>query len=81
MFSEVEIEIFIVFKEQSWRKFFVLFFFVCFFFSFFFRFGNTTLIYTTLIYKYHALDFVKTNTTAQTTENKRKTGFNPLLLS
>ena len=24
MFSEVEIEIFIVFKEQSWRKFFVL---------------------------------------------------------
>ena len=74
MFSEVEIEIFIDFKEQSWRKFFVLCFFVCFFF---FRFGNTTLIY----FKYHALDFVKTKTTAQTTENKRKTGFNPLLLS
>ena len=59
MFSEVEIEIFIVFKEQSWRKFFVLCFFVCFFF-FFFRFGNTTLIY----FKYYALDFVKINTTA-----------------
>ena len=59
MFSEVEIEIFIVFKEQSWRKFFVLCFFVCFF-SFSFRFGNTTLIY----FKYYALDFVKTNTTA-----------------
>ena len=54
-----------------------LFFVSLFAFFFFFRFGNATLIY----FKYHALDFVKTNTTAQTTENKRKTGFNPLLLS
>ena len=58
MFSEVEIEIFIVFKEQSWRKFFVLCFFVCFFFFF------SIWQYYLNLFKYYALDFVKTNTTA-----------------
>ena len=69
MFSGVEIRIFLGVKGTLTEVFCLV---VCCFFD--------LKILPKFIFKYYALHFVKVNTMRQTTENKRKAGFNPLIL-
>ena len=70
MFSGVEIRLLLGVKGTELTEVFCLV--VCCFFD--------LKILHKFIFKYYALHFVKVNTMRQTTENKRKAGFNTLIL-